>query len=100
MPVGNQSTLASLNTTLTSLVLQARNLADQITNFNGYVTAQGGATFLTSAAIGMAAGDANTFMAILGNHGDWSGIYQGQAAQNALPFNYKTNGQPAWGGQP
>jgi hypothetical protein len=66
---------------------------------SGYIASMGGATFLEAAppnGLGMSATDANALIAALGNHATLATAYQG--GPQAPQMNYKTNGQPFWGG--
>lgn len=95
--IGNQASLASLNQTAGQLAVQARELAQQIINFNAYLLAQGGAQFVTG--LGATDNDPAALVAAIGNLADWAGIYMNKPPQQALPFDYKGSTETLWGGQ-
>lgn len=67
----------------------------KLVNLNDYVTAMGGAAFLTG-QMGLTAPDAAALVAALGNHATLATHYTGGAQAPAL--NYRANGEPFWGG--
>lgn len=77
-------------------VVTLRNAFQALVNMNAYITASGGAAFLTS-QIAMSAADAATTISTLGNLNTLASVYNGAAIQ-ATEFNYNENGEALWGG--
>lgn len=76
-----------------------RNRMQECQDQSGYIASMGGVAFLTAAVpngLAMSTPDANALIASLGNHSALATHYQGGPQAPAL--NYKTNGQPFWGG--
>lgn len=85
---------------LTRTIVNIRDDFDRLVNLNNYITAAGGANFLTAAApngMGMSAADAATVVSTLGNLAALAGHYNGGAQAPAL--NYRGNSQALWSGQ-
>lgn len=85
---------------ISTAVVNLRNNFATITNLNAYITAMGGATFLTAAApngIGLSVGDANTVVSTLGNLAALAAVYNG--GQPGAALNYAANSEPLWSGQ-
>ena len=80
---------------MSQCLVSVRNDFQAVLNINGYITAQGGATFLEN-VIQLSVTDAGVAVAAFGNHAALAAIYQGGAPGGA--FNYMDNGQPLWGG--
>jgi len=88
--------LTQLGAELTAL----RDAFDKLVNSNAYIASMGGSAFLQAAVpggLGMSSGDASALIATLGNHASLATQYNGGAQAAAL--NYRSNGQPFWGGQ-
>ena len=81
---------------ISQAVVNLRNDFQTIANLNSYITAQGGATFLTS-IIGLSSADASTVVATLGNLAALAATYEGGTPGAAL--DYRSNSEPLWGGQ-
>jgi hypothetical protein len=101
MTVGNQPTVASINEALTSLAVQWRNLAQQTIWLNQQIGNLGatGLENLGGTGAGFSSADASVVLASAGNLADMAGIYQGLAPGLTLPFNFRDNTVPLWGGQ-
>lgn len=97
MTVGSQPTAAQIQASLTNMFVNIRNDFTVITDYNNWVTASGGQTFLTNANIALA--DAQTDIASLGNMANLAAVYQGGAIVISPNFNYAANTYPFWGGQ-
>lgn len=96
MTAGNQPTVNSVNSQVAQMAVALRNDFQTLLNWSAWLNTVG-ATGLQ--AIGFTPGDANTIVAAIGNLADLAGIYQGLAAQIALPFNFEDNTSSLWGGQ-
>lgn len=99
MTAGNQPSLNSINQTAGTLAVNLRNDMQNIINFNAYLVAMGGVTFLTNGINpGMNGTDAAALVAAYGNLAQLAAIYLGQGTQ-AVSFDYEANSNILWGGQ-
>lgn len=80
---------------LSLIAVGLRNAFQAIIIQNDYLTAQGGATFLTT-VIGLSTADAAVVVSTLGNLAALAAIYAGGTPGAAL--NYQANSEPLWGG--
>jgi hypothetical protein len=95
MSAGIQPTPASVNQSAGNMSVQLRELFAQVKDFNAWLNAIGGTTFLT-ATLGMPSPDANTIVSTFGNLDALRAIYEGGTPGAA--FNYRTNSNSLWGG--
>jgi hypothetical protein len=70
-------------------------LMQGILNYNNWLSAAGGATFLEG--LGFSDADASTIVSTIGNLATLADIYQGTTGQNGT-FNYMANTETLWGG--
>lgn len=96
MAAGIQPSLAIINQQIGGLTLGLRDNFQSVLNFNNWLTANGGTTFLE--ALGMTTEDAQTVVSTYGNLSVLAGIWLGQGTQQAQ-FNYYANSEALWGGQ-
>jgi hypothetical protein len=89
MAIGNQLTQQAINNLVSSMTVALRNDMQQIMNFNQWLSAIGGATYLES--LSFAASDAAAIVAMFGNLAALANTYQ----TNVL---YMANTEPAWAG--
>jgi hypothetical protein len=97
MAAGIQPNIGQINQVAGALAVQFRNDNQAILNFNEWLTASGGATFLEG--LGMDSSDASTMVSTFGNLASLAEIYQGGPAGIGLPFNFMLNSNLLWGGQ-
>jgi uncharacterized protein (AIM24 family) len=88
--------LTQVNNQVGTIMVNVRNSLQAAANWNAWVTACGGATYLES--IGMASGDAAAVIAAFGNMQAVVNAYQGTGTI-ATEFNYMANTDTLWGGQ-
>jgi hypothetical protein len=98
MTAGNQPTQAQINATVGGFAIQLRSLFQGVQNFEAWLTAAGGATFLEAAPLSYSTADAATIVSTIGNLNTLAGIYSG-IAQTGGAFNYEANSNVLWGGQ-
>lgn len=96
MAAGIQPSLSQINQQVGGLALGLRDNFQQILNFNNWLTASGGATYLEG--LGMTTQDAQTVVSTYGNLAVLAGIWLGMGTQQA-EFNYYANTEALWGGQ-
>lgn len=96
MAAGIQPNLAQINQQIGGLTLGLRDTFQAVLNFNNWLSANGGATFLE--ALGMDTQDAATVVSTYGNLAVLAGIWLGMGTQQA-EFNYYANTEALWGGQ-
>lgn len=96
MAAGIQPNLGLLNNQIGQLAINLRNDFQSVLNFNNWLTAAGGATFLEG--LGMSSEDAATVVSTYGNLAVLAGIWLGMGTQQA-EFNYYANTEGLWGGQ-
>lgn len=95
MSVGIAASAQSVNAAVAQFALDLRNTFQQIQNFESWLSASGGATFLQG--IGFTSADAATIVSTVGNLDQLRQIYQG-LANLATAFNYEANSNTTWGG--
>ena len=95
MTAGIQPNLGNINQQLGQLAINLRNDFQSVVNFNNWLTANGGASFLQE--LGMTEVDANTVVSTYGNLAVLAGIWLGVGTQQA-EFNYYANTEALWGG--
>jgi hypothetical protein len=96
MTAGNQpESTNQINGMITAMALVLRNGFQNVTNFNGWLSAVGGATFLEG--IGFSSADAATVVSTIGNLANLAAIYQGGTPGSA--FNYEGNCEILFAGQ-
>jgi hypothetical protein len=106
MTVGNQATLAQVNSQLSALSLSLRNNLQAITNLYEYVNAAGGNTGLSAGftALGFSSPDAATASNLLGYMNTIAGCYNGTVQQGgsggtgATDFNFGNALAVLWSG--
>jgi hypothetical protein len=96
MTAGYQPTVNSVNNAVAAMAVSLRNDFATILNFSAWLNTVGASGLQ---AIGFTGGDASTIVAAVGNLADLAGVYQGQAPQIGLPFNFEDNTSTLWGGQ-
>jgi hypothetical protein len=96
MTAGNQPSQPQINSQISAMALSLRNDMQNVLNFNTWLSAVGGASFLQG--LGFSSGDAATVVSTFGNLAILAQIYQGLATQSAA-FNYEANCEILFGGQ-
>lgn len=100
MVAGNQPTSSGqVDADVSRLVLAVRDSLSDVQNYNAWLLAVGGQSFLTSMPNPYIAANAAIVISAIGNHADLAAKYQGGSGGITLPFNYMTNGQQLWGGK-
>ena len=95
MTAGIQPNLGSINQTAGQLAINLRNDFQAVLNFDNWLNANGGATFLEG--LGMTSEDAGTIVSTYGNLAVLAGLWLGQGTQQS-EFNYYANTETLWGG--
>jgi hypothetical protein len=96
MTAGNQPSVGGVNSAVAAFALNLRNTFQQITDFNNWISAYGGASALVT--LGFSSGDAATIVSAMGNLATLANVANGTATQ-ATAFNYIANTEGLWGGQ-
>jgi hypothetical protein len=98
MTAGNQpESTNQINGQVTAMCLALRNDFQNVINFNAWLTAVGGATFLENMTSPFDSADAAVIVSTIGNLATLAGIWQGAAPGAA--FNYETNAEVLFAGQ-
>lgn len=95
MAIGNQASVAGINSQLTSYAVQLRNLCDQIKIFNEFIGTLGAAGLET---LGFASADATAVVNTAAIMNTVSALYYGTATQ-ATDYDFDNALSGLWAGQ-